>query len=350
MEQLFFIEPGRVEWRDIPSPKLADDKDALVRPVAVATCDLDTALVHGAAPFAGPFSLGHEGVGEVVEIGSGVTAVTVGQRVIVPFQVSCGTCARCRRGLTGSCESVPFGAMYGLEPFGGPWGGFLCGVIRVPWADHMLIPLPEGVDPVAAASLSDNIPDAWRAVVPFIGDAAATSLLVVGGGAPSIPFYAIAIAKALGVQHIDYLEFAEQGGHAEPPGGRTGRAEKAARAGADIINSPDDVTPRRYTITVCSASDVGALNIALRATEPDGTCVVNAIFFQDDLPLPMLSMYTYGVHLVTGRVNARSVLPNALGLIVEGTFRPETITDTIVAWPDAADALIAEPQKLVIRR
>src|SRR5262249_15616736 len=111
MEQLFFTGHGQVEWRDIRPPKLAGDKDALVRPVAVATCDLDTAVVHGAAPFPGPFPLGHEGVAEVVEVGSDVTAVSAGQRVIVPFQVSCGRCARCRRGLTGSCESVPFGAM-----------------------------------------------------------------------------------------------------------------------------------------------------------------------------------------------------------------------------------------------
>src|SRR5579862_5645610 len=205
MEQLFFVQQGRVEWRDIPSPRLADNKDALVRPVAVATCDLDTALVHGAAPFPGPFPIGHEGVGEVVEIGSEVSAVSVGQRVVVPFQVSCGSCARCSRGLTGSCENVPFGAMYGLEPFGGPWGGFLCDLIRVPWADHMLIPLPESIDPLAVASLSDNIPDAWRAVAPFTSDPGTTSVLVIGGWGPSIPFYTVALAKALGIPQVDYL-------------------------------------------------------------------------------------------------------------------------------------------------
>ena len=350
MEQLFFTGHGQVEWRDIRPPKLASDKDALVRPVAVATCDLDTAVVHGAAPFPGPFPLGHEGVGEVVEVGSDVTAVSAGQRVIVPFQVSCGSCARCRRGLTGSCESVPFGAMYGLEPFGGPWGGFLGDLVRVPWADHMLVPLPENIDPAAVASLSDNIPDAWRTVAPFVSDPATTSLLVIGGQAPSVPFYSVAIAKALGVQHVDYLEFAEQGGYAENPGSKHARTEKASRAGADIIDSPGEIAAGRYTVTVCSASDIGALNTALRATEPDGTCVVNTIFFRDDLPLPMLSMYTHGVHLVTGRVNARPLLPKALDLVVQGAFHPETITDAVVPWPDAADALTAKPQKLVICR
>ena len=340
MEQLFFVESGRVEWRDVPRPELTDGQDALVRPVAVATCDIDTGLIHGNVPFPGPFPLGHEGVGDVVEIGSEVTTIKVGERVIIPFQVSCGSCARCRRGLTASCERVDLGAMYGLEPFGGPWGGFLSDVVRVPWADHMLVPLPEGVDPIAVASLSDNIPDGWRTVGPFVNDAPNTSVLVIGGAAPSIPFYSIAIAKALGVEQIDYLEL----------GDSAALYDKAARAGASTLMSPDEVRTGTYTVTVCSASDVDALKLALRATEPDGTCVVNTVFFQDDVPIPMFSMYTHGVRLVTGRVNARAVMPKPLDLIVNGTFQPEAVTDAIVGWRDAPDALMARPQKLVIQR
>lgn len=340
MEQLFFIERGRVEWRGVPRPELADGADALVRPIAVATCDLDTGLIEGQAPFPGPFPLGHEGVGEVIEVGSEVTTVAPGQRVIIPFQISCGRCARCRRGLTASCKSVNAGAMYGLEPFGGPWGGFLSDVVRVPWADHMLVPLPDGVDPVAVASLSDNIPDGWRTVAPFVNDAPEPSVLVVGGGTPSVPFYSIAIAKALGIEQVDYLEL---------DGGNADRFDKAARAGARVVERTE-VRAGSYTITVCSANEVDALKLALRATEPDGTCSVNTIFFQDDVPLPMFSMYTRGVRLVTGRVNARAVMPKALDLIVDGAFQPAAVTDAVVAWSDAADALVAEPRKLVIHR
>ena len=186
MEQMFFVEPGVVEWRDAAAPQLAEATDALVRPISVATCDIDTGLVLGLAPFPGPFPLGHEGVAEVVDIGSDVTTVREGQLVVVPFQISCGFCARCRRGLTASCRSVNPGAMYGLEPFGGPWGGFLADAVRVPWADHMLVPLPEGVDPVAVASLSDNICDGWRTVGPYLDDPANSSVLILGGPAPSI--------------------------------------------------------------------------------------------------------------------------------------------------------------------
>lgn len=342
MEQLVFIEPGRVEWRDTPQPEVVDEEDALVRPVAVATCDVDTALIYGRVPFPGPFPLGHEGVGEVVAVGKEVTTVAAGQRVIVPFQISCGRCARCSRGLTASCERVNPGAMYGLEPFGGPWGGFLSELVRVPWANHMLVPLPDGVDPVAIASLSDNIPDGWRTVGPFISDPRNTSVLVVVGAAPSIPYYTIAIARALGVQHVDYLEL---------DGGLASQADKAVRTGANILKGPDEVAAQKYTVTVCSASDVDALKLAVRATEPDGTCVVNAIFFNNDqVPVPMFSMYTRGARLVTGRVNARAVMPHALDLILDGAFHPEAVTDAVVPWRDAAEALVAEPRKLVIQR
>jgi len=342
VEQLFFVEAGRVEWRDGPAPELRTSRDALVRPVAVATCDLDTGLVFGQVPFPGPFPLGHEGVGEVVEVGPDVTSVAVGQRVIIPFQISCGACSRCRRGRTASCEAVQAGAMYGLEPFGGPWGGFLSDVIRVPWADHMLVPLPEGIDPIAVASLSDNIPDGWRTVGPWLEHPASASVLVVAGAAPSIPFYSIAIARALGVPRVDYLEV---DGVVQP------QADKAVRAGADVLTSGEDVETQGYQVTVCSASDPAHLALALRATEPDGTCVVNAIFFDDDaVPMPMFSMYTRGVRLVTGRVNARAVMPKALALVSQGAFDPAVVTDAVVEWSDAAEALTAAPQKLVIHR
>src|SRR5437016_4686991 len=64
MQQLTFLEAGKVEWRDVPAPELQGDGEAIVRPVTVATCDLDTALLHGRAPYKGPFALGHEGVAE----------------------------------------------------------------------------------------------------------------------------------------------------------------------------------------------------------------------------------------------------------------------------------------------
>ena len=102
--------------------------EALVRLVAVATCDLDAEIIAGWTPFAGPFAFGHEFVAEVLEVGSDVHHVCPGQLAVVPFQISCGECARCRRGLTANCTAVPNLSMYG---FGGNRGGALSDVVRV---------------------------------------------------------------------------------------------------------------------------------------------------------------------------------------------------------------------------
>ena len=107
MQQLTFLEAGKVEWREVADPELQGDGDAIVRPLSVATCDLDTALMHGRAPYRGPFGLGHEGVGQVVDVGDSVEGLEPGQRVSISFQIFCGECGPCREGRTGSCEATP---------------------------------------------------------------------------------------------------------------------------------------------------------------------------------------------------------------------------------------------------
>jgi alcohol dehydrogenase len=102
MEQLTLVEAGRIEWRDVAEPKLEGGDDALVRPLAVTRCDIDLPYASGLLPPPNPFALGHECVGEITALGDKVRGLHVGQRVIVPFQISCGHCARCRAGHTGS--------------------------------------------------------------------------------------------------------------------------------------------------------------------------------------------------------------------------------------------------------
>src|SRR5689334_1548599 len=93
-----------VRWEDAPAPELTRPDEAIVAPIAVATCDLDVGVLRGAFPLAGPYPFGHEGVAVVTAVGDEVTGVEPGDRVVVPFQISCGTCAACCRGRTGNCE------------------------------------------------------------------------------------------------------------------------------------------------------------------------------------------------------------------------------------------------------
>ena len=147
-----------------------------MRPIAVATCDLDTAIVRGGV-FGGPLPLGHECVAEVVEVGGSAGGLSPGRLVSVPFQISCGRCSRCAIGQTAHCESVPSQSAYGLPPRAAQWGGFLSDLVRVPYAEEMLVPLPDGVDPAAAASVSDNVVDGWRTVAPHLAADPGASVL-----------------------------------------------------------------------------------------------------------------------------------------------------------------------------
>lgn len=128
-----------------PLPVLVEPSDALDRPFSVASCDLDTAIVHRHAPQPGPFAFGHEFVAEVVETGPDVTTVEPGDQPIVPFQIACGFCDQCRAGLSASCRAVPLMAMFGLAPLTNrdPCRA-LSDLVRVPYADATLVAIPAG--------------------------------------------------------------------------------------------------------------------------------------------------------------------------------------------------------------
>lgn len=338
MNQLQFIAPGKVEWQDVPDPQLESDADAIVRPLAVATCDLDTAVLHGHAPLQGPFALGHEFVGELVDAGDGVEGFEPGARVVVPFQIACGECDFCRRGITSGCERAPGNAMYGVGALGGDWGGALADLVRVPFAPGMLVPLPEGVTPVAAASASDNIADAWRTVAGPLGERPGTEVLVVGGSAFSISLYTVQIATALGASRVDFLD-----NDAE-------RLELAAALGANTIDVPPPERLGPYPITVDASGTHEGLHRAIRSTEPGGTCTSVSIFFEPETPVPLLSMYTKGIVFRTSRVDSRAALPAVLDLIASGRIDPGEVTSRVVGWDEAVDALADPPTKLVIER
>ncbi|HXW59212.1 MAG TPA: alcohol dehydrogenase catalytic domain-containing protein [Solirubrobacteraceae bacterium] len=339
MQALTYVGEKAVEWREVPEPRLESDRAALVRPKVVSTCDLDALIVAGRSPFAPPFTLGHECVAEIVELGDEVESLQTGEFVSVPFQISCGECGPCRAGHSGNCASLPFMSTYGFGPAVQRYGGFLSDLVSVPYAEHMLVPLPAGLDPVAVASASDNLSDAWRAVGPQLIEAPRSPVLVIGGAGPgSIGLYAVAIAVALGAEAVVYLD-------ADPR-----RRETAAALGAQVLaDAPKRLGP--YPITVDAGGDPALLALALRATAPDGVCTSTAIYFGEQPQLPLLAMYTNGVTFTTGRVHAREAMPQVLELAVRGSLRPERITSRVVRWDEARDALLDPPwTKLVFER
>ena len=336
MRALEFVEKGKLEWREAPDPKLEGDGQAIVRPVALATCDIDAAFVQGIAPVGGPFAFGHECVAEVTDVGDTVSSVAPGDLVSVPFQIACGECDSCRAGHTGNCDSVPRLSMYGLPVGPQTYGGFAADAVNVPYADAMLVPIPDGVEPTAVASLSDNIPDAWRTVAPPLAEAPGSPVLIAMG-AGSIALYSVAIAIALGAERVDVV------------GRRKRDRELAANLGANVLEEefPDRVG--FYPITVDASADPAGLSCALKSTDADGICTSIGIYFQPT-EMPLLDMFTQGMTFKTGRPHVRTLMPDVLELVREGRFDPDPMTVNKVSWDDAAEALSDLRAKTVVSR
>ena len=106
MPQLTLYASGKADWTDVAVPTLRGTGDAIVAPLAVATCDLDTMINRGGYQIELPCALGHEFVARVEEVADDVTSVRPGDTVAVPFQISCGACGPCARGRTGDCGSI----------------------------------------------------------------------------------------------------------------------------------------------------------------------------------------------------------------------------------------------------
>lgn len=227
-------------------------------------------------------------------------------------------------------------AMYGL-PMGTNYGGFLSDLVRVPFADAMLVSVPEGIEPAAIASLSDNIPDAWRTVGPQLAERPGAPVLICASGA-AIALYATAIALALGAERVDFA------------GGNSHLRERAEGLGANLL---DQEFPKRhgsYPITVDASADPDGLSCALRSTEPDGVCTSIGIYFTETTPVPLLEMYSKGIRFHTGRCHARPAMEPLMDLVRRGEFKPEAITAETAVWDDAPEAVAGHRSKLVISR
>jgi len=327
-------------WEEVETPKLVEPRDALVRPIAVARCDLDPAIALGLYPMPAPFVMGHEMVGEVVAVGEAISNVRVGDKVIVPFQLSCMTCAPCLRGHTNACVNVPSGTAFGLGPHGGiDLGGALAELVRVQWADVMLIPLPEGMDPVVAAGIPDNVSDGYRCVAAPLAERPGAPVLVVGGLAPSVGLYAVMAALALGAERVVYVD------------DDAARLDLAAAAGAEVVNAKDQwdslKLAERFPIVVdANVLDPGR-NFALRSVEPCGVCTSVSGGASSRSNLPLQSMYLKGVRYEIGRVHACATARPVLDLVSSGALDPARIINKVVPFSEAVEGMILPVTKVV---
>jgi len=362
MRQLTFSARGRLLWEQVPDAVLVQPGDALVAPLVAARCDLDTVLLagladklrwglrlglidstvyqhFGARPFAGPYPFGHECIARVEQVGAAVANFVPGQLVVVPFQVSCGSCVQCARGATGLCDAVPSIAAFGM---GLGYGGVLSDRLRVPFADAMLVAVPDGVDPLSVVSAADNLSDAYGLVSRALALRPGSDVLIVGGTGASVGLYSVGIALALGASEVHYTD-------TDP-----GRLALAAQLGATPAERTTPGLPnelyRHYTIVIDASASRGGLDFALRSTGRGGVLASAGIHFHNGTKLPLYQMYARGISLQLSLPNVRSELPKVLALVASGELQPQLVTTRVARWDDAHEAFYEPGAKLVVSR
>ena len=340
MQQLTCTAPGVVEWRDVADASLAASTDALVRPVAVARCEIDPLLVRVGPVSEAGFAVGHEAVVEVVAVGDDDSGLEVGAWALASFQLSCGHCDPCRRGHTANCGSYPVLSDYGMQPLSGrEYGGMLSDLVRVPHAAAMLTPLPAGIDPVTVASLPDNVADGYRSVAGHLRRRPAADVLVACHGTPSIGLYAAQCALALGAGSVTVASDRED------------VLEIVERIGARPLATDFTDRPSRWPIVVDCGTAPSGLQWAIRATEPDG--ILHSVSYYGTEPtvaLPLGRMYTLGVELHIGRAHSAALVPEVVALVAAGRLDPSLVTTTVIDWDEAPERFLEPAVKLIVTR
>ncbi|WP_246792351.1 zinc-dependent alcohol dehydrogenase [Burkholderia perseverans] len=214
----------------VPDPVIEDGRDAIVRVSSCAICGSDLHLFDGLMPgMKHGDIMGHEFMGEVVELGKENRSLRIGQRVVVPFTIFCGECDQCRRGNFSVCErsnrnrdkaSKVFGhttaGLFGYSHLTGGYPGGQAEYVRVPFADTTHIPVPDSLDDEQALFLGDILPTGWQAAVNC--EIEPTDTVAVWGAGP-VGQMAIRSAVLLGARQVvaidhvpERLEMARQGG------------------------------------------------------------------------------------------------------------------------------------------
>lgn len=337
MRQLTLIEAGKLEWREVPDPTLAAPHGAIVRPIAAAVCDFDRALVRGEYPMLPfPIAIGHEMVAEVVETGPEARKLAVGSRVVLPLHINCGACDNCHDGRTNSCSSRPAFSSFGIGAAAGDWGGAMSDLVYVPWAEAMCAPLPEGVSPVQAASVGCNLVDIYRNIVPFMDKYRRPRVLVLGGRAHNMALYAIAVARALGLQDVDFIDDVPE------------RQAQAEALGARPLGARRPRGELYHIVVDCSGMPE-RLAHGLGSIAPDGVCHP-VLPYTEFVSIPLPAMFHRNATMITGQPHARANMDPVLKFIAEGKFDSTSIPVEVLPWEQAAGTYgFGEVKRIFVR-
>lgn len=342
-----------VRVETFPDPKIEEPTDAIIEVTSTNICGSDLHLYEVLGAFMRPGDiLGHEPMGIVREVGAEVTNLAVGDRVVIPFQISCGSCFMCDRQLYTQCETTQVreqgtgAALFGYSELYGSVPGGQAEYLRVPHADFTHVKVPEGPPDSRFVYLSDVLPTAWQAVayadIPDggtvavlglgpIGDMAARIAARLGYRVIGVDLVAerLARAAARGVEVID-------AGAADAPIGEVIRARTDGRGADSVIDAvgmeahgspiakalqqmtallPDAVA--KPLMQKAGVDRLDALYTAIDAVRRGGTISIIGVYGGAADPLPLLTLFDKQVQLRMGQANVKRWVPDIMPLLVD---------------------------------
>ncbi len=307
MKALVYSGPGLKSWDDVSDPGIQDGTDAVVRVDTVTICGTDLHILKGDVPAVTKGRiLGHEAVGTVEAVGSAVTTVRPGDRVLVSCISACGRCRFCRAGSFGQCLG------------GGGWilGHLIDGVqaekVRVPFADTSTYRVPDGVDDEAALMLTDILPTGYEVGVLNGTVAPGDTVAVVGAG--PIGLAAIQGARLFSPHHVVAIDLADT------------RLDAAKMFGADVVVNPSGSDPLATvkSLTGGLGADVvieavgvpDTFELCTRLVRPGGH-VANVGVHGKPVTLHLEDLWIRNVTITTGLVDTYST-PSLMRLLTSG--------------------------------
>ncbi len=339
---------------DVPDPAIQDPTDAIVRITSTAICGSDLHLYEVMGAFIDPGDiLGHEPMGIVEEVGSDVTDIAPGDRVVLPFTICCGHCWMCDQGLYSQCETTQVrdqgsGAeLFGYTKLYGQVPGGQAQFLRVPHADFIPIKVPEGPPDDRFLFLSDVLPTAWQAVdyagVPDGGSVTVLGLGPIGDMSARISQHwgyrvigvdlvpeRIERARARGVEVLNLSDHEDD--LAETIRGMTdGRGtdsvidavgmEAHGSPGAKLAQQMTSMLPDAIAQKMIERAGIDrmhALYLAIDIVRRGGTISLSGVYGGMADPMPMLTLFDKQIQLRMGQANVKRWVDDIMPLLVDG--------------------------------
>ncbi len=368
---------GRADVRvdTVLDPVIQEPTDVIIEVTSSGICGSDLHLIEVMAPFMSVGDvMGHEPMGIVREVGSEVTAVKAGDRVVVPFNISCNTCWMCSQGLQSQCETTQnrekgFGAsLFGYTKLYGQVPGGQAQYLRVPFGNTLPIKVPEGPPDDRFVYLSDVLPTAWQAV-QYAGIPKGGTVLVLGLGPIGDMAARIALHQGAGTvfgadvvperlerargRGVEVISTTEQEDVVQAVRDATdGRGPDAVidAVGMEAHGSPLASFAQKATAVVPDAimekvmqvagvDRLAALNTAIEAVRRGGTISLSGVYGGATDPLPLMRMFDKQIQLRMGQANVWRWVPDILPLLTdEDPFGVDSFATHHVPLEQAADA------------